>query len=105
MNEVNGVKAELFGGRIFPKCSDFDYACRVLPYVFGISYFAPCIHVKLKELDDFIRSNVENLLGGVESFAVRARREGKHEFTSLDLEKRIGKLLLKHLDAELILKT
>jgi len=95
MNEVEGVKAELFGGRIFLKCSDLDYVCRILPHVFGISYFAPCIHIKLKELDDFIRSNVENLLGGVESFAVRARREGKHEFTSLDLEKRIGKIIVE----------
>ena len=93
MSKVGGVKAGLFGGRIFLEYGDIDDLCRVLPYVFGVSYFAPCIHVKLEKLNESIRSNVRNLIGNVGSFAVRVRREGKHEFTSLDLERDIGRLI------------
>ncbi len=94
MNEVGGVKAGLFGGRIFLEHSDIDSLCRVLPYVFGVSYFAPCMHVKLEKLNEFIRSNVKSLIGNAGSFAVRVRREGKHEFTSLDLERDIGRIIV-----------
>ena len=97
LNGLGGVNVKVgqFGGRIFLECNDVESICRILPYVFGVVYFAPCTHIKLENLKEFIRMNAANLIGNAKSFAVRARREGVHEFTSLDLERNIGKLIVE----------
>lgn len=65
-----------------------------LKRVFGIVSFSPCLHCKLDELDDFILSFCEGRLN-VKTFAVRVKRVGRHEFTSKDVERRLGSMILR----------
>ncbi len=63
--------------------------------VFGISSFSPCIHCKLDELESCVLEFCEGRLDDVKTFAVRVKRVGEHEFTSLDVERSLGSLILQ----------
>jgi len=79
--------------RIFVETTEIDKAVDVLKRVFGIVYMSPYNYVTLNELEKFISENVKEILGDAKSFAVRVRRTGKHAFTSLDLERKLGSII------------
>lgn len=81
------------GGRIFLKYHDLDKIAEFLPRVFGIAYFAKCVRIKLEDLERFINEKAEELVGAATTFAIRARREGSHNFTSKDIEVKLGELV------------
>ena len=65
----------------------------LLQHVFGIASFSAVIKLELKNLEQFIQENAEELLGEG-SFAVRARRTGSHDFTSQELGARLGEIVI-----------
>lgn len=77
-------------GRIFIKTRQIKKASEVLRRVFGIAYFAPCKHIKLKNLESFIKENWKEFINPKKTFAVRVKRKGKHEFTSQQLAAKLG---------------
>lgn len=79
--------------RIIVKTSEVEKSIEVLNRIFGLTYIAPFIYVDLKDLEDFIDKRAVDLLKDAESFAVRVRRTGEHNFTSLELEKKLGAIL------------
>ena len=83
-------------GRIFIETKQFKKACEILRKIFGIVWVAPCYHLKtsnLKEIQEFCRKNYKNWIKKNESFAIRARRVGKHDYTSQDLAEVVGKVI------------
>ena len=94
----NGIefKVQRKRGRIFIETKQFKKACEILRKIFGIVWVAPCYHLKtsnLKEIQEFCRKNYKNWIKKNESFAVRARRVGKHDYTSQDLAEVVGKVI------------
>ncbi len=83
-------------GRIFID-SDFPRkVCEVLSNVFGIVSTSPVLE-SASEIEEILRLSMrvaEMLIGPNESFAVRARRTGTHNFTSIDIEKKVGAAIL-----------
>jgi thiamine biosynthesis protein ThiI len=77
-------------GRIFIKTRQIKKASEVLRRIFGIAYFAPCKHIKLKNLESFVKENWKEFINPKKTFAVRVRRKGKHEFTSQELAAKLG---------------
>ncbi|WP_457549454.1 tRNA uracil 4-sulfurtransferase ThiI [Archaeoglobus sp.] len=72
--------------------------------IFGIVSFSPCEHCKLEELENFVLKFCKGKLESVKTFAVRVKRVGEHDFTSQDMERRLGALILKnfpHLNVDL----
>ncbi len=81
-------------GRIFIESN--EKAKDILKYLFGIKSYSPVYKVEFKDLEDlsikayeFFKNKVKN-----KEFAVRVHRKGKHNFTSLDVAKKVGELLL-----------
>lgn len=83
-------------GRIFIETNKTKEACKVLKKIFGIVWIAPCYHLKtssLKKIQSFCKKNYEKWIGKKESFAVRARRVGKHRYSSQKLAEAIGSVI------------
>jgi thiamine biosynthesis protein ThiI len=105
------IKAKIFRerGRIFIKTSQIKDTCKILQKIFGIISLSPCWHLKtskLKKIQDFCKKNFEKWLLPYQTFAVRAKRIGKHKYTSQQLAKSIGdvidrKVKLKNPDKEI----
>lgn len=86
------------GGRIFIYPSDEERAAEVLRRVFGIKSLSRATEVEFSGLGDLV-AKAEAFFAEVvkgRRYAVRVRRVGLHDFTSLDAEKAIGAALLKH---------
>jgi thiamine biosynthesis protein ThiI len=79
--------------RIIVDVDDVERAMNILGRIFGISYYSPYIYVELSKLEDFIAQNCGELLKDAKSFAVRVRRSGKHDFSSRDLEVKLGSII------------
>jgi len=78
-------------GRIFIELSDFEKAIEPLKNVFGIVSFSPVIETEAN-LDEIERAAAEYAkIGSNETFAIRARRTGQHDFTSQDVAIRAGR--------------
>lgn len=78
-------------GRIF--LTTGKEALGVLGNIFGIVSFSPVEHLKtadLAEIKNFCKKRFKNFVKKGETFAVRAKRAGKHNFSSKDLENEIG---------------
>ncbi|BCU69342.1 tRNA sulfurtransferase [Stygiolobus caldivivus] len=67
-----------------------------LSYVFGISYFYVAEEINFSTIQELAHAAVEKFAELVrgKKFAVRVRRTGEHEFTSMDIAREVGKLLL-----------
>jgi len=83
----NGVdcKIERERGRIFIHTSQEDKACEILKNVFGIVSFSPCICLQTSEIEkiaNFCKMNYDKWIDVDETFAVRVKRVGKHDYTS-----------------------
>jgi tRNA uracil 4-sulfurtransferase len=82
-------------GRLFVRASS-PMALPVLARVFGISSVSLVTDEVEADLDVIVHTARERFTHTVEgrTFAVRARRAGRHEFTSNDIERRVGSALL-----------
>jgi tRNA uracil 4-sulfurtransferase len=88
---ING-QVEIKQGRIFVYPQDFDNALKSLEKIEGIVSYSPAVstitnHDSIKEL---IRTYIkeiedEDLFSGKDSFAIRCRRVGEHDFSSQEM--------------------
>jgi thiamine biosynthesis protein ThiI len=85
-------------GRIFLEVPDTikHFVFEALGTVFGIKSFSECTVVSFSTADDLINVARGHFATFTESrrFAVRATRTGHHDFTSIDIERRLGEALL-----------
>jgi thiamine biosynthesis protein ThiI len=82
-------------GRIFIN-GNVEKIKETLKNVFGIVSFSPCYHLEtcdIEKIKEFIKSNYEKWINPEQTFAIRAKRVGTHEYTSKDLEREIGKVV------------
>jgi len=83
-------------GRIYLKTSQAQSASKKLAKVFGISSVSPALETTSK-LSDIIDKSVQ-IVGSTfrkrSSFAVRCRRVGKHNYTSQDVCREVGRRVL-----------
>ena len=88
----NGIEAEVDARyeRMFIHTNQVSKAIEVLKHVFGISWYAPVFHVKLDELENFVKDHWKELLEEGKTFAVRVKRVGKHGFTSQQMAAKLG---------------
>ena len=99
----NGVDFEIESerGRIFIHTSQEDKACEILKNVFGIVSFSPCILLPTSELEEivnFCKANYNKWIDKNETFAVRVKRVGTHDYTSMQLADTIGKVIDRKVD-------
>jgi thiamine biosynthesis protein ThiI len=84
-------------GRIFIDTEDEDKGIRILQTIFGLTSVSPVLN-STSELDDIADTTIElvnDLVSSDQSFALRTRRTGQHKYTSMDLAKQIGSMILK----------
>src|SRR5690625_2670119 len=78
-----------------------DAARQVLASTPGIAWFARVVDVPLGDLDDVLEKTLalwrERLAG--QTFAVRCKRAGQHDFSSMDVERHVGGGLLHRSEA------
>jgi len=95
--------------RVLVETKEMKKTSELLKHVFGIVSFSPVYSMLLNELKPFIEKNSKKLVTG-KTFAVRVRRVGKHSFTSMELARELGaivvdktkkKVRLKNPDTEL----
>lgn len=75
-------------GRIWVEAG--EEARHKLKKIFGIRSFSPCVRCGLEKLEETFLNFAEKSLKEKESFALRVRRTGKHEFTSQDIARKLG---------------
>ncbi|HID43107.1 MAG TPA: hypothetical protein EYP30_04900 [Archaeoglobaceae archaeon] len=95
-NQGFKVKISTEWGRIYIHSSDESIA-RISAGVFGVTSTSVAIETST-EIEDIKNKAVEigeRLIGSGKSFAVRARRTGKHDFTSMDVQRIVGAELKK----------
>ncbi|NYT11178.1 MAG: hypothetical protein GKC03_01340 [Methanomassiliicoccales archaeon] len=79
-------------GRIYVRSDDEEGAMKAISMVFGVASLSPALQCK-GTMQDIRRRAAElsiTLMGEGQSFAVRARREGVHDFTSMDINREVG---------------
>ena len=94
VNLRHGIRRE--PGRFFAYTDDDLKAVEVLKRVFGIKSLSVAREIRFKTLGELVeraaRYFKEKVRG--KKFAVRARRAGKHDFTSMDIARELGSALL-----------
>ena len=93
-------------GRFYLKTKSTIRATIQLAKVFGISSISPAVETT-SEIDDIIKYGLklaEIALKNGNSFAVRCKRVGKHNFSSSDIQKQLGKKVLDYFDQKLDLR-
>ena len=98
---ING-KVERGYGRIFIRTEQTKEAIEVLKRTFGIVSFSPCkkIEASLQEITDNLAELGKENIEEDQSFAVRARRTGNHDFSSKDVEEEAGRNIIEDTGAE-----
>lgn len=93
-----GIVAELKRGYGRFYVYDSYEAVKVLRKVFGIKSLSLAVEFEFKNLDDLLEKSEEFFREKVKgkSFAVRTKRTGSHNFTSLDVNRHLGERLLKY---------
>lgn len=83
-------------GRIYV-LADYE-AINILKRVFGITSLSPAFSTKFENFEDLLNKGENYFKDKVKNktFAVRARRVGKHNFKSPDIEKSLGSRLLQY---------
>ncbi len=79
--------------RFFIKTEEQEKAIPVLKRVFGISSLSPVTKTDIEGLESQVILLAETLKK-TDTFAVRAKREGTHSFTSQELERNLGALVV-----------
>lgn len=93
-----GIKFQLKKerGRIFLLAKEERKAIEELKKIFGIVSISPVYHLETSQLHlikDFCEKEFKNFLKKRETFAIRAKRIGRHSYQSQDLEREIGKVV------------
>jgi len=99
-------------GRIFIFTKNIKKVCAALGTVFGVVSFSPCFYLKtssLKKIKTFCKQNYGKWVKKNETFAIRARRVGKHRYTSQKLAEEVGEIVdrkvnLKNPDKEIFIE-
>lgn len=93
-------------GRFYLKTRSIIEATDKLKKVFGISSISPAMETT-SEIDSIIKNSLKitkiALING-NSFAVRCKRVGKHNYSSSDIQKQLGKKILDYFDQKLKIK-
>ncbi len=98
LSKIPGHEISREKGRLFLETSDSSESrvTEILGHIFGIKSFSPCRKIHFNDLQGLCaiaETYFKEMVSG-KTFAVRARRTGKHSFTSLDVERELGRLLL-----------
>ncbi len=94
----NGIEATVKISQGILYVEAHDSAKEVLRKVFGIHSVCAAIPYKFSGLEDIAEKAVEIFSDAVKGkkFAVRVKRAGKHDFTSMDVARVVGAALLPH---------
>lgn len=95
-------KIEKSLGRIYILTNQIKEVSRVLEKSFGVVSFSPVITMKtdFNKMCERVKGfAVKNIKKG-ETFAIRVRRAGSHNFTSKMAERKIGSMVLEKVDAK-----
>lgn len=79
-------------GRIFVETDAHELAEEVLSKTFGLVSFSPTVVID-SEMDKIVEKSgeiVDQYIDSGDSFSVRARRVGDHEYSSKDIEREVG---------------
>ncbi len=99
MLAADGVEAIVTKGeaRFFVECNDIDKAVRSLKKVFGIASMsvAEVTGSDMQTMCDFAADYAKGRISPGQSFAVRARREGNHHYTSMDVGREVGSAIFE----------
>ncbi len=76
------------------KTNQMQRAIFVLRRIFGIISVSPAISIGLSDMKSFFEKNSGNLVRK-DTFAVRVSRDGNHEFSSKDVEREIGSIIVE----------
>lgn len=89
---IINAQVEIQQGRIFVYPQDFDDALKSLEKIVGIVSYSPAVSTKTgrDSIKELIRTYIKelldkNLFSGDDSFAIRCRRVGKHDFSSQEM--------------------
>ena len=90
----DGVEALISkkGARYYVEATDLDAAIRSVRKVFGVASISVA-EVCSSDMEDMCQTAAEYSLGrisGGQSFAVKARREGSQQYTSMDVGREVG---------------
>jgi thiamine biosynthesis protein ThiI len=78
---------------------DLNQVILILEKIFGIDSYSPALRTSDK-LQNIIQRTIEvgnKILTYGDTFAIRAKRSGIHDYTSLEIAKKTGKAILDHL--------
>ncbi|MBY8986243.1 MAG: hypothetical protein KGD65_14295 [Candidatus Lokiarchaeota archaeon] len=75
---------------------DLPSAINVLKNAFGVHSFSPAIRTSnnLKNITERTIELAEDILDQKDTFALRVKRSGKHDFTSLEVATKVGKAII-----------
>ena len=100
-------KIELTQGRIFLYPHDYEQALKSLKKIFGVVSFSPTISTKTDHnsikitLTSYVKELIEqNIFSPNNSFAIRCRRVGEHEFTSQEMAAYCGAVVVEETNAQ-----
>jgi thiamine biosynthesis protein ThiI len=89
-------------GRIYLDTDDESGGSSILRTIFGLISFSPVIisSSELKDISDTTLGLCKELLKTNQSFALRTRRTGTHDFTSQELAVKLGSEILKEFESK-----
>lgn len=92
------------GGHLYVYSSDLPAATRRLSRVFGVVSVSPAARFEFDAMEDLMGPVAEystHVVSPGDSFAIRARRTGKHSFSSMELAREAGSAVWKAFDGQL----
>jgi len=94
-------RVEIGESRIFVYPDDYKKAVKRLIRVFGISSVSPCriCHSSIEEMSSVACEMVKDILDESKSFAVRARKVGRHDFSLRAILEEVGARVKKETNA------
>ena len=83
----------------FFKNNDLNNAIVVLKKVFGIFSISPALRTsnKINNISERVMEIAKEILEKGDTFALRVRRSGNHDYTSIDVARIIGKKIIEEL--------
>lgn len=100
-NGLAGAKIGKLRGRIIVRGVDAKRGANVASKVFGVALAMPAVETtaSLTDIVETAADMAERTIAVGQSFAIDARRAGKHPYTSKDIEEQAGSEVLKRLSA------
>lgn len=93
--------------RIYIESDQIEKAARELKNIFGIVSVSPAVKTsaEMEKMSEIAVNLSKNLIGSDNSYAVRTSRTGKHDFSSMDVERVIGGEIQEATNAKVDLTT